>query len=180
MSNNSKCRPYLKRLAIVFLICLVFIVAFNEITFLFQREGSDRAPQAVQIVIPEGTSIRLAAGDSLDSIPEGLTFVRGDILEVVNLDDTDHQLGPLWIPAGATASLAMNVSEKLSYSCSFSSSQYLNLDVREPTTLGTRITALSLAVPTLTALIFLYSLAALPLDKPTKKNGELPPSMQGT
>lgn len=172
MSKKSKYRPYFIRLAIIFAICFVFVEIFNEITFYFQKESSDRAPQVVQIVIPDGTAARVAAGESVPSIPDGLTFVEGDIFEVINLDKSDHQLGPLWIPAGATASLTMNIPEKLTYSCSFSPTRYLNLDVRQPTTIVTRIIALTVAVPTLTALVFLYSLAALPLDEAGKKKKE--------
>lgn len=171
MSKHSKYRPILKRLGIIFLLCLIFVIIFNEGTYLFQREGSERSPQSVQIVIPEGTSARVAAGDPVPSIPAGLTFVAGDVLEVINLDQADHQLGPLWIPAGATASLALNMPEKLSYACTFSSGKYLDIEVRPVTSISDRITAVALAAPTMTALIFLYSLAARPLDQEkTKKN----------
>ncbi len=169
MAKDSKYRPYIKRLAIIFLICLAFTLAFNEITYAFLKEGDDRAPQSVQIVIPPGTAERVAAGEPVPSIPTGLTFVAGDVLEVVNQDSVDHQLGPLWIPAGATASLALEAAQKLSYTCSFQTSKYLDIDVRAVTTLNDRLTALALAVPTLTSLVFLYSLAALPLDAQDKK-----------
>jgi hypothetical protein len=174
MSKNSKYRPYYKRLAIVFAICLVFVIAFNEISYSFFKEGGERAPKSVQIVIPEGTATRIAAGEQTPSIPSGMTFVAGDVLEVVNLDKVDHQLGPLWIPAGTTASLALDNAEKLSYACSFQATKYLNIDVRAATTLYDRLTALTLAVPTMTALVFLYSLAALPIDQDNKKKNKQP------
>jgi len=175
MSRKDVMRPYLKRLGLAFLICLVFILAFNEITYRFLKESGDRAPQAVQIIIPAGTAARIAAGEMVDSIPDELIFVAGDVLEVSNLDNTDHQLGPLWIPAGTTASLALDLPDKMSYSCSFSPRQYLEIDVRQPTTLSDRIIALTLGVPTLTVLVFLYSLAAKPIDRDGgqgKKNGQ--------
>lgn len=172
MAKNSNLRPYIKRLAVIFLICLVFVLAFNEVTYALTKDEGARAPEAVQVIIPEGTAARLAAGEIVSSIPAGLTFVAGDVLEVINLDQVDHQLGPLWIPAGTTASLALDLPERLSYDCSFSSSRYLDIEVKQPTTLGNRITALALGVPTLTALIYLYSLAALPLDREKKKKAE--------
>lgn len=161
---KSKYRPYLIRLAIALAISAAFVLAFNEITYFFLKEASDRAPQAVQIVIPAGTAERVAGGEEVTSIPDELTFVVGDVLEVINQDSADHQLGPLYIPAGRTASLALDIPEKQSYSCSFQSTQYLSLDVRAATTLGDRIIAFSLGVPTLAVLLFLYSLAARPIN----------------
>jgi hypothetical protein len=54
------------------------------------------------------------------------------------------------------------------FQCSFQSTNYLGLDVRQPTTTGTRLAALFLATPTVTVLLYLYSLVAMPLKpKPT-------------
>lgn len=161
--NNKKLRPYLLRLGIIFVISLLITIAFNEISYALQKDQHDRAPKTVQLVIPKGTAKDVEAGKNLDSLSEDLVFVVGDVLEVVNQDDVSHQLGPIWVPPGTTGSLVMADIGKLAYSCSFSTTQYLGLDIREPTTLGTRLVALSFAAPTMTALIFVYSLAALPI-----------------
>lgn len=179
MKKDSTVRPYIKRLAIIFLICLIFVILFNEGTYLFQAEGGERAPQSIQIVIPEGTSERVAAGEPVPSIPAGLTFVAGDVLEVINLDKADHQLGPLWIPAGTTASLALDLPEKLSFACTFSTGKYLDIEVRPVTSITDRITAIALAAPTMTALIFLYSLAAKPLDQEKLKKEQASAGLKG-
>ena len=50
-------------------------------------------------------------------------------------------------------------------------SQYLGLDIRQPTTIGTRILGISIATPTLTALVFIYSIAAYPIKTP--KSGDV-------
>ena len=89
----------------------------------------------------------------------------GDVLEVENRDNVSHQLGPIWVPPGSTGSLVMERANNFAYSCSFQPSRYLGLDVREPTTMGTRFIALSFAAPTMTALAFLYSLLVFPVDK---------------
>lgn len=161
--NNKKLRPYLLRLGIIFVISLLITIAFNEISYALQKDQHDRAPKTVQLVIPKGAARDVEAGKNLDSLSEDLVFVVGDVLEVVNQDDVSHQLGPIWVPPGTTGSLVMANIGKLAYSCSFSTTQYLGLDIREPTTLGTRLVALSFAAPTMTALIFVYSLAALPI-----------------
>ena len=174
MSEKTKYRPYLIRLGIIFAICLALVAAFNEITYYFQRDISDRSPQSVPILIPKGTAERIAAGEPEPSIPESLVFVAGDVLEVTNEDVTSHQLGPLWIPAGGTASLALDVPQKTQYSCTFQSSKYFEIDVRKPTNWGDRIIGLTLAAPTISALVFLYSLAAAPINPSTKKKPALP------
>jgi hypothetical protein len=161
-------RPYLIRLGIVSLISLVFAVIFNEATYMLQKEPSDRAPTTIQLVIPAGTAERVGAGQPVPSIPEEMIFVIGDVLEVVNQDSISHQLGPIWVPAGATGSLVMDKVDRVSYSCSFKTQKYLGLEVRPPTTISTRIAALGLTVPTLAALLFLYSLAAYPMDRKAK------------
>lgn len=169
---NSQFTPYIKRLLITFGLSFVFVVAFTEISHFFQRDDSDRAPETITIVIPEGTAERIEAGDPGPQLPQGMVFVVGDVLEVINQDVVDHQLGPIWVPPGAAGNLTLEYAEKYSYSCSFAPSRYLGLDVREPTTLATRITALSISVPTTTAFVFIYSLAAVPVKSPAKKKSE--------
>lgn len=181
MLKNSSLRPYFKRLALTFTVCLVLVIAFNEITYFFQKDGNERTPEIVQVVIPSGTAQRVAAGEPVPAIPAGLTFVAGDVLEVINQDQTDHQLGPLWVPAGTTASLAMDLPQDLSVACTFQASQIMDIEVRPVTTLGDRVKALALAVPTTTALVFLYSLAARPIvsDDDPKKNSRPPAAVNG-
>jgi hypothetical protein len=168
-NSNPKVRPYLIRLGIVFLISLAFVVAFNEITFLMQKDKDDRAPQTFTIVIPAGTAERIEAGEDIPSIPSEMVFVLGDTLEVINEDSVSHQLGPIWVPAGTSSKLVMEVAENLAYSCSFQTSRYLGLDVRQPTTFGTRLIAVGLAAPTMTALLFIYSILVFPLDQNKNK-----------
>jgi hypothetical protein len=156
-------KAYLLRLGIIGVISIVFALAFNEITYRLQKDHTDRAPHTIQLVIPDGTARLIEAGQNPVSIPEEMVFVTGDVLEVVNMDSAPHQLGPIWVPPGSTGRLVMEKAEKLAYTCSFQTDQYLGLDIRPPTTLGTRLVALSLSAPTVAALLFLYSLLVYPL-----------------
>jgi hypothetical protein len=151
------------RFGVVFVISLVFTAVFNEVVFQFQKENYDRAPQVIELVIPAGTSKQVEAGQNEPVIPAEMSFVIGDTLEVKNEDSVSHQLGPIWVPAGTSASLVMGQADKLAYSCSFTVSRYLNIDVYPPTTLGTRLAALAVAGPTTAALLFLYSLLMFPI-----------------
>ena len=165
MSEKDKYRKYLNRLSIVFVISVFLVVVFNEIVYRFQKTEYDRAPKTISLVIPEGTADLVDAGEEVAAIPPELVFVLGDVLEVVNEDTVSHQLGPIWVPPGASGSLVMERVNNYSYSCSFQTSRYLGLDVRQPTTFGTRLIGIGLAAPTLTALVFLYSLLVFPVDK---------------
>ena len=163
--------PYLVRLVITILIALVAVAAISEGAYLLQKEKYDRPPKTIQMIIPAGTAERLAAGGLINSIPEKMVFVTGDVLEVINQDVVSHQLGPVWVPAGATGRLELNEPNRYAYSCSFSNTRYLGLDVRKPTTLGTRLAALVLAAPPTAAFLFIYGLLVFPV-KPAQKGSK--------
>ena len=94
---------------------------------------------------------------AVPSIPADMVFVVGDTLVVKNEDSVSHQLGPIWVPPGASASLNLNQTNNYSYTCSFEPSRYLGLDVRPRVTWATRIVAVLLAgIPT-GAMIAVYS-----------------------
>ena len=93
-----------------------------------------------------------------------MTFVVGDTLLVKNDDAVDHQLGPLWIPAGSSASLALDAVQSYAYACSFQPAKVFGLDVREALTLGTRINGILYSGLPLGGLMALYSLI-LPVKK---------------
>lgn len=155
--------PYLKRFGVVFLLAVVFVALFNEAVYFLQRDERDRPPKTIELVIPEGTAEQIAQGAEEVAIPEGMTFVIGDVLLVRNADVVDHQLGPLWIPAGRAASLRFDTADKIAYQCSFVVGNYFGVDVLKPTTWSSRLLALAMAAPTLAMLLFVYSLVVAPL-----------------
>jgi hypothetical protein len=159
----------LRRLLIVTVIGLGLTLLFNEGFFRLQRESHDRPPQEVVLLIPEGTSQRVAQGEPVPSIPEEMIFVVGDVLVVRNQDTESHQLGPLWVPALSSASLNLDEPMQYVYKCSFQTSSYMGLEVKTPTTLGTRFQGLFLAAPATIIFLFLYSLLLYPLQPAAPK-----------
>ncbi len=151
------------RLLMVLLISVGLAAAINEGAYLFQKEKYDRPAQTIRLIIPPGTAQRVAAGEQPPELPQKMVFVAGDVLEVVNQDNVEHQLGTIWVPAGASGRLTLDGPNRYSYSCSFSTSRFLGLEVRNPTTWGTRLSALAITVPPLATFLFIYSLAAFPL-----------------
>jgi len=157
-----------KRIGIALVLGLLIAWGIAEASFVILGEKSDRAPQRIELVIPAGTADRVAKGQAVPSIPADMVFVVGDTLVVKNEDSVSHQLGPIWVPPGASASLNLNQTNNYSYTCSFEPSRYLGLDVRPRVTWATRIVAILLAgIPT-GAMIAVYSFVVFPLRPKTE------------
>lgn len=163
MDTKTAIRLGARRFIGLFVISLIFVGLISEIGFYFQKEESDRAPKEVQLIIPEGTAARVADGEAVPSIPDTMVFTLGDTLVVKNEDVVNHELGPLWIPAGSSASLVLDQASKFAYSCSFQPSRYLGLDIKKPTTWLTRLAAFGLATPATAFFLFFYSIVIWPL-----------------
>jgi hypothetical protein len=138
-------------------------VVISEVPFIFQRETA-RAPKEITLVIPDGTAEQVARGEQPPTLPENMSFVVGDTLIVKNEDVADHKLGPLWIPANATARLSLDQQASFAYECSFQPGNYLGLEVNEPLTTATRVYGVLYVGAPLAILIALYTLV-LPYQK---------------
>ena len=163
MGNGLLKNPIARRLLLSMLIGVVLGWGMSEVAFALLRDSSDHVPQKVELVIPAGTAKRVAAGQADPALPPDMVFVVGDTLVVRNQDEVSHQLGPVWVPPGASASLALNSADKYSYTCSFEPSRYLGLDVRSRVTASTRLFAVILAGPPMGILIGLYSIVIWPV-----------------
>jgi len=162
---------YLIRLLIISVISIAAVFIFSEIAFQLQHDRAlNRSPKTVTIVIPEGTAERVEAGEEVPGIPDEMTFVLGDVLEVKNEDNVTHQLGPLYIPPGSSAALPLHESDNFTMGCSFQASNNLGLNVIPPTTLITRLTALFTAGPATILFLFLNSLVFFPIK--SSKDGK--------
>ncbi len=160
-------RTMIQRITISVFIGLLIGALVNEVTFIFLRETA-RAPKVVELVIPAGTAERVAQGQVPPTIPDAMTFVVGDTLLVKNEDRSDHELGPLWIPAGTSASLALDSVQSYAYTCSFQPEKYFGLDVREALTLGTRLYGILYSGLPLGGLIALYAII-MPVKRKEEK-----------
>jgi len=154
----------IKRIVISLTLGLILATIITEISYqVLKREN--REPQRVELVIPAGTALSIENGETPPSIPEDITFVVGDTLVVINQDEVDHQLGPLWIPAGTSASLNLDTEENFVLQCSFQSTKIFGLDVLQPVTFGTRLTGILFAGFPLGTLFAVYSILLVPDKK---------------
>ncbi len=156
-------KAVLLRILLAVAVGLVFGGVLSELGFHFQGNTSSRTPQTFLLVIPPGTAAAVSRGESV--VPPDMAVVVGDTLVVRNQDSVSHTLGPLFIPAGASASLTLNQVGNLSYTCSFQPTRYFGLDVQGALTLGTRLEGMVVAGVPFGILLGLYSLIVWPLQK---------------
>src|SRR5512140_751575 len=97
----------IKRIVISMLIGLAMGAIISELSFYLLNDGQTRPPKLVQLDIPAGTATRVARGEADATLPASMTFVVGDTLLVRNHDSAAHQLGPLFIPAGSSATMKL-------------------------------------------------------------------------
>ena len=151
-----------RRLMLSLLLGAAFMLAFSEIAYRLMRSPDERGPQVIELVIPTGAAERIEMGMPVPAIPDDMVFVIGDTLLVRNRDVVPHQLGPLWIPAGGSASLQMQRVDDYVYSCTFQPTKYLGFTVRTATTWKSRLAALWYGTVPFTMFVFIYSLMVRP------------------
>ncbi|HUC20413.1 MAG TPA: hypothetical protein VMR98_02880 [Candidatus Polarisedimenticolaceae bacterium] len=151
------------RLLISMVLGFLIAIGINEFSFIFMKSEAGRGPERIEMVIPAGTADKLARGEEDPTLPDKMVFVQGDTLVVVNQDIVNHRLGPLFIPAGTSASLTLNQAANITYSCSFEPTQYFGLDVREPVSTATRLEGIFISALPLGVLFMLYSILVWPL-----------------
>jgi hypothetical protein len=156
-----------KRILSAFLLGVVIAGITSEVAYrLLKREN--REPNRIQLIIPAGTAKLVSEGNAPPDIPKDLNLVVGDVLTVVNQDSANHQLGPLWIPAGASASMNLGTEQNYMLDCSFQPGNFQNIEVKQPVTTATRLAGILFAGFPLGALFATYSVLL-----PSKKKKEL-------
>lgn len=156
--------PTLKRIIWSFLLGIVLAAVTTELAyFLLKKEN--REPGTIELVIPAGTADLIAAGQTPPEIPKDMRFVVGDTLKVVNKDNQNHQLGPLWIPANSSATQKLETAENLIVECSFQAGSVIGITVQEPVTWRTRISGIFFAGFPLGMMFAVYSVLVIPNKK---------------
>jgi hypothetical protein len=172
MKTDQYFSPILQRIFILAIISAVLVLGFSELAYQIFGEDVSRRPTTIELNIPRGTSLRIENGEAIPEIPEEMVFVVGDTLLVNNMDLVDHQLGPLWIPSGTSASLKMDQKQNVAYTCTFQSSRYLGLTIKEAITWKSRLGALAYAAPPTLVFLLVYSIVMFPI-KPKDRETQL-------
>lgn len=128
----------IQRTVLAFIFGVIFGALVTEISYFFLKT-ENRAPTLIEIQIPAGTAQLMRDGSAPEILSKDIRFVVGDTLRVINNDDENHQLGPLYIPANSSASLKLDTEENLIVECSFQSTKLVGLTIQEPVTWWTRV-----------------------------------------
>lgn len=156
-------KAYLWRILGSMLVGLLISGLVSEVAFQSMGNNISRPPQIIELIIPAGTAEKVSKGQSV--MDQGMIFMVGDTLELINQDSKAHTFGPLFIPPGSTASLQLDTPENLAFSCSFEPSKLFGLDVREALTFETRMKGILLAGMPMGLLLSVYSVIAWPFKK---------------
>ena len=113
--------------------------ALLSVTACSSGSSSTKAPQWGQLgadekatfeyVVPNGTSVLLAAGQTLDIMPQELDVKVGDSLRIKNQDGRDYMIGPFYVSANQTLAMRFTNPGTLSGICSMSSSGQIIIKV---------------------------------------------------
>lgn len=128
----------IQRIIVAFVFGVLLASLMTEVAF-FLLKTENREPTLIEIQIPAGTAQLIRDGNDPKILSNDMRFVVGDTLKVINNDDENHQLGPLYIPAKSSASLKLDSEENLIVECSFQSTKFVGLTVQEPVTWWTRV-----------------------------------------
>lgn len=83
-------------------LLLALIVVAPALAFLALAYVLSLGSEQIVIEVPHGTAQRIADGERVELIPARLEVSVGDSLEIRNLDDTVHEVGPYTVDAGQT------------------------------------------------------------------------------
>lgn len=155
---------YTVRILLSLVASIFFGFLISEGSFILLNKNEPAENQDFVLIIPQGTAARVAKGLSVPTIPENLVFYEGDRIIVKNEDIVSHQLGPIWVPAGASGILDLGTQREFTVNCSFQPSQKLGLDVRPKTNSSIRIQGiLAISLPS-SVLLFLFSIVLAPIS----------------
>jgi hypothetical protein len=82
-------------LGVIAVASLAVGAAFVGVALLPQSH----VPEVYRFTIPAGTAARLASGVNVSLFPERLVIDRGDVIDLVNQDDHDDEVGPFFVAA---------------------------------------------------------------------------------
>jgi len=178
LGASYRAHRYLWLLGLALIGSMALSWAVNE--YFWRAILGDRPPQQMELVIPLGTARRVAAGEAIPSIPANWSFVAGDVLLVRNEDETAHQVGPFWVPAGTTARIPFESPSTVSLVCTIHPSRYIGVEVKPRADPLTKLMAvLAFGLP-LAAVMGLLALAYFPGSERAERLGDHEAAWRGS
>ena len=82
-----------------------------------------------EYVIPYGTSVSLAAGQTIDLMPTTLAAKVGESIRIVNRDDRDYMVGPFFIAARQTVGMRFTHAGTLVGTCDMNAAGEITITI---------------------------------------------------
>jgi len=94
--TDASTRPHRRPLV------LIALVATPAVVLLVVALLATLRSELIVVEIPPGTADRIEAGERVELLPATLEVSVGDTLEIRNLDEAPHEVGPYSVAAGQT------------------------------------------------------------------------------
>lgn len=82
-----------------------------------------------EYVIPNGTGVALAAGQTVDLMPATLEAKVGESIRIINRDDEDFMVGPFFVKSKATVAMRFTREGTLVGTCDMNASGEITIHV---------------------------------------------------
>jgi plastocyanin len=109
---------------------LVALVAAPAIVLVVAALVGLVRSERIIVEVPAGAASRLEAGEDLALLPRTLEVSVGDTLEIRNLDDVTHEVGPYVVGAGQTLTQTFTAPGTIQGLCSLHPSGEITIVVR--------------------------------------------------
>lgn len=119
--------PWVRPIAVIALATLGLWLISATAMLIYTRDA--REPVVRTVVIPDGTSRLIAAGENPLEIPATWSFRADDTLELVNQDTVDHWVGNFFVEAGTSRDYILQPAISGSLLCSLHPSGNVAIDV---------------------------------------------------
>lgn len=118
--------PRALRCVVTSIGALVIAVIFVVVAILPEAHR----PATYRFVIPLGSAQALAAGANISLFPERLVLDQGDVIDLVNHDDRNDEVGPFFVPAFGELRQSVNQAGTFSGTCTLHRSGRVVIVVR--------------------------------------------------
>ncbi len=106
------------------------VVAVAAVALLVVALQAWTSSEEIEVTVAAGTAERIAAGEEIELLPRTLEVEVGDRLEIINLDDATHEVGPYTVAAGQTLTQTFTSPGILEGACTLHPSGEITIVIR--------------------------------------------------
>jgi plastocyanin len=111
-------------------LLLAALVATPAVLLVIVVLVSTLRSELIVVEVPAGTAERIEAGEPVELLPRTLEVSVGDTLEIRNLDDASHEVGPYFVAAGQTVRQTFTAPGTIQGMCTLHPSGEITIVVR--------------------------------------------------